>query len=181
MEKEEIFRVFNACQPTVAQVREYLEKIASDSPFDLIFRKDGKEYFSKKITPNMGELVGIVVDKTIFYAQPMTYADVQKLDTVNTRTVFDFAKSIHPLAAPINMKAFTLLKDYQKDFRELSEKLEVLGYPKIYKQQSYLLFEKASDAEMTSVYCFKHGFSGSCSIEFHLRMSGNIYFYASIQ
>lgn len=48
MEKEEIFRIFNACQPTVAQVKEYLEKISGDSPFDLIFRKDGKEFFSKK-------------------------------------------------------------------------------------------------------------------------------------
>lgn len=181
MEKEEIFRVFNACQPTVAQVKEYLEKISGDSPFDLIFRKDGKEFFSKKITPNMGELVGIVVEKTIFYAKQMTYADTKKLDTVNARAVFDFAKNIHSRAMPMNMKTFTLLKNHHEDLHELSQKLEVLGYPKIYRQQTYLLFEKDSDAEMTSIYNLIHGFVGNSSIEFHLRMNGNIYFCASIQ
>ena len=181
MEKEEIFRIFNACQPTVAQVREYLEKMSGNSQFDLIFRKDGKEYFSKTIAPNMGELVGIIVDKTIFYAKQMTYNDVKKLNKINARTVFEFAKNIHSLAMPMNMKAFNLLKNHQEDFYELSQKLEVLGYPKIYRQQSYLLFENVCDAEMTSIYSLVHGFVGNCSIEFHLRMSGNIYFCASIQ
>ncbi len=181
MEKKEIFRIFDACQPTVSQVKEYLKKMSAISPFELIFRKDGKEIFTHEISNDSGELIGVIVDKTIFYARTMTYKDAQALGDVDARAVFEFGKSIHSCALPINTEIFTLLKEHQDDFAELAEKLEVFGYPKIYQQETHLLFNCISDAQMASMHNFKHGFIGSCSIEFHLRMRGNIYFYASIQ
>ena len=184
MEKEEIFRVFDACQPTVAQVREYLEKISSDSPFDLIFRKDGKEYFSKKITPNMGELVGIVVDKTIFYVQPLTFDNLKDLPMpVTTEVVFNFGKNIHVNAKPWNEYALNVFVANYHDLLCLSDKLAVFGYPSCFNQDKYLLLK--NDGGHCGQYWYTHsgdvGLDGETNIAHFLGNYGNIYFYASIQ
>lgn len=185
MEKEEIFRIFDACRPTVAQVREYLERISGVSPFDLIFFKDGKEIITKKIAPNMGELVGVVVDKTIFYVKPMTFDEVKDLPMpVTTEVVFDFGKKIHVNAKPIDEFAMNVFAANSHNFLRLSDMLAVFGYDSCFNQDKYLLIAK-NDGEHTGQYWYRNlgefGLDGETDIAHFLESYGNIYFYASIQ
>lgn len=181
MEKEEIFRVFDACQPTVAQVREYLEKISSNSPFDLIFRKDGKEIITKHISQNMGELVGIVVKKTVFFVKPMSFDDVKDLNApVTAEMVFDFGKKIYSKAIPLNDDVIQLLKKNKNTFLQVAEILEIHGYSKQYTQDQYLLFNNIKDKNFGEGFDFDIEYVGEVNISYFLEAIGNIYFCASI-
>lgn len=181
MQKEEIFRVFDACQPTVAQVKEYLERISGVSPFDLIFKKDGKEYFSKKIAPDMGELVGVVVDKTVFYVKPLTFDDVKDLPMpIMAQTVFDFGEKIYAKAKPWDDAALNVLALHRNDLLLLSDMLVVFGYAPCFKQEKFLLLKRDS-GKFGQYFNFSFVCDGETDIVHFLRFYGNIYFYASIQ
>ncbi len=182
MEKEELFRIFDACQPTVTQVREYLKRISDISPFDLIFRKDGKETITKKIAPNMGELVGIVVEKNVFFVKPMSFDDVKDLNApVTAETVFDFGKKIYSKAIPLNENVIQLLKKNKNTFLQVAEILEIHGYSKQYTQDQYLLFSTVNNKSFGDGFDFDIGYVGEVNISYFLESHGNIYFYASIQ
>ena len=181
MEKEEIFRIFDACRPTVAQVREYLERISGVSPFDLIFFKDGKEIITKKIAPNMGELVGVVVDKTIFYVKPMTFDDVKDLPMpVTTEVVFDFGKKIHAKAKPIDEENFGTFRRNRGNLQNLAQMLSVFGYSACFNQNKYFLFNQNVDECSGLCFNFEKNNCSLSNIKHFLRFSGNIYFYTSI-
>lgn len=180
MQKEEIFRIFDACQPTVTEVKEYLERISSNSPFDLIFVKDGKETFTKKIARNMGELVGIVVGTTIFYAKPMTFDDVKDKDIVSTDIVFAFGQKIHPKAFPLNEKAIKILQENRHIFLQIAEMLEFSRYPDPYSQKQYLLLDQNDNKTDGLFFDFESNIQNFTDIAHFLKNYGNIYFYASL-
>lgn len=181
MEKEEIFRIFDACQPTVAQVKEYLERISKESPFDLIFCKDGKETITKKIAYDLGELIGIVVEKNIFYTKPLTKSDISCLDDITAHDVFAFGKKIHAKALPLNQKTISLIEKHYNDFLQLADMLDVYGYPKVYTQQQFLLIDDFDKNTFGQYYKICSGCDGATLIRYFLKKYGDIYFYASIQ
>lgn len=181
MEKEEIFRIFDACQPTIAQVREYLEKISKESPLELVFRKNGKDSITKKIDRNMGELVGIVVGTTIFYTKVMTWNDVKFMNSeVTAKDVFAFGQKIHPKAIPLNDTVIEILREKRRVFLQIAEMLELSGFPKTYTQKKYLLFNQ-KDKDTRSIYCnTESNHNALISISYFLKNYGDIYFFASI-
>ncbi len=70
MNDKDLFRIIDACQPTKAQIKKYYDLISGKekSPFDLIFIKDGQQIITRRLKKDLGEVIGIIIDDTIFYA-----------------------------------------------------------------------------------------------------------------
>lgn len=177
METQEIFRVFDACQPSVAQVRAYLERISGLSPFDLIFSKNGKETITDKIGHGQGELVGIVIDKTIFYAKGL--GKHNKENIVSCQDVFAFGQTLHPKAIPMNFKTLDILRKNINEYYKLTDMLQVFGYQALPLQNYYLLIEKSSDCRDADYYDLCGDCGGNSTISNFLKFD-NIFFCASL-
>lgn len=142
MDKKDLFRVFDACQPTVAQVREYLERISGNSPFDLIFIDNGKEKITRKLDYNMGKLLGVVIETTVFYTQTMSNEDNKDERRLTANAIFAFGRKIHPKARPLSEADILLLRKYKEKYEALSDMLEVFGYFNLPRLQNYYLLLK---------------------------------------
>lgn len=146
MDKKDLFRVFDACQPTVAQVREYLERISGNSPFDLIFVDDGKEKITRNLNYNMGSLLGVVIESTVFYTQIMSKEDNNDDRDLTADDIFAFGRKIHPKARPLSKADVLLLGRYKKEYETLGDMLKVFGYSNLPPLQNYyLLLKKAGN------------------------------------
>ncbi len=126
MEQHEIFRVFEACQPTIQDVKAYLEWKASDLPFEVIFVKNGKKFAAEEISRNMGRPHAIIIENMVFYVK--TFNKAEAGSGVVTADVFDFAKHISSRAVPLSKKAADILRRNRKKYKELVEKMAVFGY-----------------------------------------------------
>lgn len=143
MDKKDLFRVFDACQPTVAQVREYLERISGNSPFDLIFVDNGKEKITRNLNYNMGCLLGVVIETTVFYTQIMSKEDNKDDRDLTADDIFAFGHKIHPKARPLSRADVLLLWQYRKEYEALGDMLKVFGYSNLPPLlEFYLLLEK---------------------------------------
>ena len=158
MNTQEVFRVFDACQPTVAQVQEYLERISGHSPFNLIFAKDGKEKVSQKLDYNLGQLVGVVIESTIYYTQVMSKKDNPNDKDVSFNDLFAFGRQIHPKARPLNLKDLKLLGKHKKEYKKLCDMLSVFGYSAPALQNCYI----APSCERKDSYAKTYDLFGDC-------------------
>ena len=182
MEKEEIFRIFDACKPTVAVVREYLERISGLAPFDVIFLQNGIERITNQLAPNLGEPVGVVMDRTIFYFRSLCKDDFDaNIENLTVEDVLSFAKKLHSKAFPFNNLSMDVLCRNRVLLSETLEMLRVFGYKTPFFGDSYLLFNHYNPSSQEGEYFdFQHGDDGKTNILHFLRSYGNIYFYAGL-
>lgn len=181
MNTKDLFKIFDACGPTVAQVQEYLDRISGNSPFLLVFLEDGKEIFTKKITCDNPELVGIVIEDTVFYTKAMTKDDFDSAKRLSVNDVFAFGQKIDAKAQPMNEASLALLKKYFSDCEKLQDMLQAFGYSLSLLQDWYLLFDKPCD----NTYADDFNLYGYCDrntdISHFLTFCGNIFFCAGRQ
>lgn len=177
METQEIFRVFDACQPSVAQVREYLERISGVSPFDLIFAKGGIETITNQIKHNQGELIGIVMDKTFFYARGLCKSDRNNI--LSSNDVFAFGRTLHPKALPMNRKTLAILRKNIDAYKKTADMLQVFGYNILPLQTHYPLFEKDDNVAYVSYFDINGIGIGNSKIPYFL-CHDNIFFCSSL-
>lgn len=139
MDKQDLFRIFDACQPTVAQVTEYLERISGKSPFRLIFVKDGKEKTTKTIEKGLGVLSGVIIEDTVFYTKVMTKQDADENQQLTANDVFEFGcRCINQGARPLRKADILLLGKHREAYNSLLDRLSFFGYSAPILQDYYL-------------------------------------------
>ncbi len=185
MEKKEIFRIFDACEPTIVQVKEYLERISGNSPFDLVFMKDGNEVITRCIKKDMGELLGIVIGHMVFYAKGLGREEGKALsqDEITIADVFAYGKKkFHPKAFPMNRDALEILCRNRMEYAKLLDMLSVFGYKALPLQNGYLPINDSKNSQQTFAdYCDIFGDDdGGSDIKNFIYFS-NIFFCSSIK
>lgn len=175
MEKQELFRVFDACQPTVAQVREYLERISGYSPFALVFNKNGEEIVTNQLEQNKGQLVGVIIESTIFYTQVMSKKDNPKDKRLSCRDVFAFGYKIDPTARPMKTKDLKLLNKYRKEYSKLFDMVQIFDYFLPALQNSYVILNEPSTYTFLDTYDLSGYCDGSSDISHYLHFRNIIF------
>lgn len=171
-----MFRVFDACQPTVAQVRDYLERISGNSPFDLIFINDEKTKITKNLDYNLGSLFGVVIETTVFYTQVLSQKDNKDNRRFSTEDVFAFGNKIYHKAHPLNKEAIQLLGKNKEAYEALGNMLEVFGYYNLPPlQEHYLILEEAGNSTYADTSDLSGFSDGGSDIAYFLK-SKNIVF-----
>lgn len=181
MDTQDMFRVFDACRPSVPQVLEYLERISGHSPFDLIFSKDGKETITNQISRDLGELIGIVINRTVFYAKGLGRKDViSKENDITVNDLFEFAKTLHSKARPMNKKALEILNKNSENYEKVFNSLKVFGYSALPLQDRYQVFEKPCNEDCVHTLNISGGCVGFTRISSFAYFQ-NIFFCASCE
>lgn len=181
MTNQELFRIFDACQPSVAQVKEYLERISGVSPFDLIFVKGNQNRITNKISPDAGELVGIVIEKTIFYIKGFEKKEAPDTQKITTDDVFAFAQKLYPRnrALPMTLENLQTLVKNREKFEDLCQMLSVFGYEAPHLQKAYLLFGKNGSSTCGDYYTADGSPDGATDISYFIKNHGKIFYCES--
>ncbi len=173
MKKHEKFKVFDACQPTVSEVKEYLERISGEAPFNLIFVKDGKKNITNKLKKDLGELEGVIIDRTIFYTKCLdrAYRDTLPEDTkLSAEDVFRAGRVLlQPKdVTPMSDNDLELLKDNLDDYVKLLDMLSVWGYEAMPLQNVYMTINKTTEKTFLEVCDIYGCYEGESDIFHHL-------------
>lgn len=181
MTNQELFRIFDACQPSVIQVKEYLKRISGVSPFDLIFVKGNLNKITNKINPNTGELVGIVIEKTIFYIKGFEKKEVPDGQKITTDDVFAFAKKLYPKsrALPMTLENLQTLAKNREKFEDLCQMLSVFGYEPPLLQEAYLLLGENGSSTCGDYYTADGSPDGATDISSFIKNYGKIFYCES--
>lgn len=154
MKDQELFRIFDACQPTVAQAKKYYELISGSarSEFDLVFSKDGNKNITRKLRKDLGKLEGIIVDGVMFYTRSITIDDFDPEKSITHDKVFRIAKALYPEAALMERGAsFFILEKNLEAIKKLIDKLTYLGYEAPLKTK----FMLADDSSLSDDFAFQ--------------------------
>jgi hypothetical protein len=130
MNKEEMFRIFDACNPSVSDIREYLEQVAKTLPLDCLFLgKDGNTIITRCLRFGLGRFVGFVIDKRIYYAETYSCKLFGEKPMAHEQNLLNAkARLIHPRATPARLRDLPELAAWLPLLIELSHKLRVYGY-----------------------------------------------------
>lgn len=182
METKQLFKIFDSCEPTVAQVKRYLGLIsgAARSEFDLVFVKNGNRFITRKLRKDLGELEGIVIEGKIFFAKGLAFDDLNK-DLITNVDLLEAAKTFHPKAKPLGRDEFYLLANRAEALIKMEESLEYLGYL-VDLPQRLLLVSRSSSSHYAETVPF--GTFGGCrdvDITTYLREGGKILLYTDVE
>lgn len=174
MKNEDLFRIFDACKPTVEQVRQYLERISGNAGFKLMFRKNGKEFFTDKAEPHLGELVGVVIEKTLFLAKGLTLKDfsgINKNDRLKLtqKDIFNEGGNYYPKAFPLDENALAILERHAAEYENLTDMLKTFGYCLLPLQEKYLMIDKDSEETCADYRMLDGCFLGNANLGYFLR------------
>jgi hypothetical protein len=131
MNKEEMFKIFDACNPAVSDIREYLEQVAKTLPLDCLFLgKDGNTIITRCLRFGLGRFVGFVIDKRIYYTETYTCKLIEAKPTPYEQNLLNAkARLIHPRALPARLCDLPELLSSQHIVKDLFDRLQVFGYP----------------------------------------------------
>ena len=180
MKTNELFKIIDACNPSISQIKAYLERISGQTPeaFELVFKKDGKLFNTSQIAANQGELIGFVFGKTLFYFKALTKEALENKKDFSLQDVLDFGKQLHPKASPLTKEQILMVAKKAKSYANLCDRLSVFGYSIPALPNSYLLFKDGNvvlfDLE------FEDTNYSNFSISNFLQDYGNIYFCVSL-
>ena len=94
MKRDELFRIWDATNPTFDDIKAYLDWFCRVTPLELAFRKkDGSMLYQNKVDNNL-EFVGIVINNHIFYARGFTKEDLNDVSDSSTLSVGTIVKWI---------------------------------------------------------------------------------------
>ncbi len=83
MKRDELFRIWDATNPTFDDIKAYLDRFCGTTPLELAFKdKNGNIFYQNTIDKN-SVFLGIVVDGTIFYSRGFTKDDMYHKDGVS--------------------------------------------------------------------------------------------------
>lgn len=136
MKQEEKFKIWDATEPTVAEVKEYLNRLCGQTPLQLVFRNQKKELVYSDTILTDHTFVGILVSQTIFFARGYTAEDAAKdeqgeLKEVYAKDVFSWVENnplFPPNSRPLLKSDRELLSHYDK---ELLNTLAILEYHRL--------------------------------------------------
>lgn len=174
MKNEDLFRIFDACKPTVEQVRQYLERISGNAAFDLFFSKGGKKFLTRKIEPGLGELVGVVIEKTLFLAKGLSLEDfsgINKNDRLKLtqKDIFEEGRNCYRNAFPLDEKALEILERHAEEYENLTDMLKTFGYFLLPLQEKYLMLDKDSEKTCADYRMLDGCFLGNANLGYFLR------------
>ena len=183
MKTNELFKIIDACDPSISQIKAYLERMSRQAPppFELIFKREEKLFLTKQISANCGELIGVILDNHIFYITPLTKEFLNKIPEPTFEDVLEFGKKLDPNAQPRPLTKEHLLIFAQKTklFTNLRERLAVFGIKLPEFPKNYLLFNDKGEGFVYDLDFEEDGLSSSRVSEF-LQIYGDIYFCARI-
>ena len=85
MKRDELFRIWDATNPTFDDIKAYLDRFCGTTPLELAFKdKNGNIFYQNTIDKN-SVFLGVVVDGTIFYSRGFTQDDMYHKDGVSLR------------------------------------------------------------------------------------------------
>lgn len=136
MTQEEKIKIWDATEPTIAEVKEYLKRLCGQTPLQLVFRNQKKELVYSNTILTDHTFVGILVSQTIFFAQGYTVNELKKeengeLKEVYAKDVFNWVENnplFPPNSRPLLKSDRQLLSYYKQDFLNT---LEILEYHRV--------------------------------------------------
>lgn len=112
MKREEMFRIWDATQPKVEDVKLYLDRICGKTPLLLAWKEKDKLTFSYEIKKEAA-FVGFIIEDTLFHSRSFTYQDMfdkngkpffneLKVGNIlgwmeNHKSIYHFTNETHPL------------------------------------------------------------------------------------
>ena len=180
MKRSELFRILDACEPKVSDVIAYLKKFSVQSPFDLVFVKDGIVFSTRTIKVNQGALAGVKIGKFLLYAKTITQKAFAE-EQISKAEVFEAAIKIAPRAKPLDGKLLRILKKNQAELASLTKTLQDYGYDDAssWDKEMHMIFESPSPAAYADYYK-KFSIAGAIGIREFLENNNPILVYREI-
>lgn len=142
MTKDELFRVMDALNPSLSDVRDYLDRMCGVTPMELVYLKDGKFVFSNSYEANSAdELFGFSIPDTkkIICRKTLNRDCIKKLDLENHATLAQniqdwLVREFYPFKArTAQEKDIDVFYKHRGAFRETLEILQYKGVSELPK------------------------------------------------
>ena len=85
MKRDELFRIWDATNPTFDDIKAYLDHFCGTTPLELAFKDKNGNIFYQNMIDKDSSFIGIVVNDTIFYSRGFTKNDMYHKDGVSLR------------------------------------------------------------------------------------------------
>lgn len=143
--KNELFKALDSFSPTYELLREYAETRINffTSPLTVVFKShNGHIVKTKTLTADLGELVGVEIEDTLFYARTYGAEQSQRKIDIKIADVQKYANdNLGKDVKPMTKAEFQLLIKNYDDYKKVVKYLELCGY-KMPLQQWYMPLEK---------------------------------------
>lgn len=143
--KSELFKALDSFNPTYELLREYAETRINffNSPLVVVFKShNGHIVKTKTLTSDLGELVGVEIEDTLFYARTYSVEQAQRKIDIKLADVKNYAvENLGKDVKPMTKAEFQLLIKNYDDYKKVVKYLELCGY-KMPLQQWYMPLEK---------------------------------------
>ena len=85
MKRDELFRIWDATNPTIDDINAYLDRFCGTTPLELAFKDKNGNIFYQNTIDKDAAFIGIVVNGTIFYSRGFTKDDMYLKDGISLR------------------------------------------------------------------------------------------------
>lgn len=173
MNKEEKFKVWDATNPKVRDVKEYLARLCQKASVPLVYKNtDGQFVYTKQFIPG-GAFVGIMLGSTIFFSKGFRKEDIPEgKDIIRIQDIYDWVQKsgFYPQhARPLTKDDARLLDVHGKQFRNT---LDILEYHELFMPEFFheiVWLDTISGEELCS------GWSYTFHINSYLESGGHIW------
>ncbi|MBO5039121.1 MAG: hypothetical protein J6C85_06700 [Alphaproteobacteria bacterium] len=183
MTQDELFRVMDALNPSLSQVKAYLDRMCGVTPMELVYLKDGKFGFSNSYEANSADdLFGFSIPNTkkIICRKTLNRDCIKKLDLENDATLSQniqdwLAREFYPFKARTAQKNdIDVLYKHLGAFRATLETLQYKGVSLLPK----LPYRGPAWIRAKSEYCYDH--DGMSNLLHYLKCYGDILIFVDL-
>jgi len=181
MEKEKLFKVLDALEPSVEQLQEYIAKKTGITLVDVIYEfPNGKLEISKNIKKN-AIVKGYVLDDIVLFHQ--IFDQFEKGYDLTIGDVRHAGIKIHPKARPISKTELRIIAKHAYALTITMQHLALQGYTPMYYLPTWFvpIDDIFPDKEMIAPTCDLLGcFDGASKLGHYCQTTGNFYYFCKL-
>lgn len=181
MEKEKLFKILDALEPSIEQLQEYIAKKTEMTLVEVIYElPDGKLEISKKIIKN-AIVKGYVLDDIVLFHK--IFDQFEKGYDLCIGDIRHAGAKIHPKARPISKTELRIIAKRASALTVTMKHLALAGYtPMYYLPTWFIPIDNALPNKLliAPICNIKGFFEGDSKLWAYVQTTGNFYYFCKL-